>query len=74
MRLNLVLPDRLQPAEVTKADRLEVAMAAVVMVEEGVAMEALLLPAADDKFSSTMSVINILSLTTLSESMLTQRV
>ena len=57
-RPNLALPDRLQLAEATKAGRLEVAMAAAAdMVEAVVATEALLHPAADARFSSTMFVI-----------------
>ena len=57
-RPSLALPDHLQPAEATKAGRLEVAMAAAADLVEGVAAtEALLHPAADDRSSSTMSVI-----------------
>lgn len=56
-RPNLDLPDHLQPAGATKADRLEGAMAAADLVEVVGATEALLHPAADARFSSTMSVI-----------------
>ena len=56
-RPNLALPDRLQPAEATKAGRLEVATGAADLVEGAVATEALLHPAEGDRSSSTMSVI-----------------
>lgn len=71
VRPNLVLPDRLQPAEATKAGHLEVAMAAADMVEGLVASEALLHPAADGRSSSTMSVTFNPLLTTQSELLLT---
>lgn len=70
-RPNLALPDRLQPAEATKAGRLEVAMAAADLVEV-VATEVLLHPAADVRSLSTMSVILTLFLITPSELPLTR--
>lgn len=72
VRPNLVLPDRLQPAEATKAAHLEVAMAAADMVEGLVPTEALLHPAADGRSSSTMSVTFNPLLTTQSELLLTR--
>ena len=56
-RPSLALLDRLQPAEATKADRLEVAMAVADLVEVGVATGGLPHPAADARSLSTMSVI-----------------
>ena len=71
-RPNLALPDRLQPAEATKAGRLEVATGAADLVEAVVATEALLHPAEDDRSSSTMSVILNPFLITTSELSLTR--
>ena len=71
-RPNLALPDRLQPAEATTVDRLEVAMVAVAdSVEAVVATEALLHPVVDARSSSTMSVILTLFLIAPSELPLT---